>query len=173
MWSWSLCDKVGQQKQLHLSGFSSIGNMPPVFANQAVQRETQQQVEQNWICAAPGACLLWLSGPYLVADICVVPSTTAYLMSETPYSVWMQILCYWTSASEPLMRPANKKECNFLSLSLAWIFSCATNLQAHTHTQVYGNEWQPWLPAVLERGFRVKQDVAAFRTGLGLLFWWA
>lgn len=71
MWSWNLCDKVGQQKQLHCLisvVLAPLGTCLPGL--QAVQREAQQQAEQNWICAAPGACLLLLSGPHLAAVWC-------------------------------------------------------------------------------------------------------
>lgn len=65
---------MGQQKQPHPSAFQlQWEHASPAFANQAEQLDTQQQVEQNWICAAPGTRSL--AAP---AASCVLPSKTAY-----------------------------------------------------------------------------------------------
>lgn len=109
--------------------------MPPVFADQAVQRE------------APAASLTKLNSccPRSLSTPAVRPASGCWQLCGALnncllyvldlHSVWMQTLCHWTSASEPLMRPTNKqikKECNCLSFSGLDFLLCHKSASTHT-----------------------------------------
>lgn len=102
-------NKMGQQKQPHLSAFQlQWEHASPAFANQAEQLDTQQQVEQNWICAAPGTRSLAAPAARPTSGCCQLCAALKNCLLFLCFRPHRQTLCHWTSISEPLMGSANQ-----------------------------------------------------------------
>lgn len=150
----------------------------PVFANQAEQLEIQEQAEQNQICTAPQTHSLDApaAGPTSGCNqLSVALNSCILFFCFRPHrQPWMETPWHWTSTSEPLIWSANQqtRENIILYVSSSGLNFLLGPRSASTYALKCAEmNWPPLLPATVERGFRGKQ--AAFRTGLGHLFWWA